>query len=329
MRGKMSGLLDGLRGGDSSPEMKSTAKLLKKSKTTSDGEGVSVTRPRTDTLGGKLLDISATSRNRALRAEALELDFQSLPSPPRASPLAPALLVTIPLMPTILPSPRAAPKTREAPAAHLMTTTLSPHPRSRFQSRPVDNTSLDTTKGSRTAGSNNLSPASTPISTVRSASAPAPASASTRRRNEYTSTFVTVPHDPPAPTTMYWSRTPFGGRPFKGIRAHSTTLVGSDIWLFGGCDIRGTCSNQVWKYDTDTYHWIKPKCFGDLPPPTRAHSSTAYDKRLLIFGGGTQAQYYDTTYLLDTRAYSSCFLSFRLIFSRFSLVPANFLSIFK
>lgn len=35
----------------------------------------------------------------------------------------------------------------------------------------------------------------------------------------------------------------------KGMRAHSATVVGSDVWCFGGCDIRGNCFKDVWKFD--------------------------------------------------------------------------------
>lgn len=42
------------------------------------------------------------------------------------------------------------------------------------------------------------------------------------------------------------------------------------------------------------------KCSGEIPPPTRAHTSTAYDKRLFIFGGGDAASYFNETYILDT-----------------------------
>lgn len=46
--------------------------------------------------------------------------------------------------------------------------------------------------------------------------------------------------------------------------------------------------------------WTHPDTVGDLPPPCRAHTTTLYDRKLLIFGGGLASIYYDAVYLLDT-----------------------------
>lgn len=54
---------------------------------------------------------------------------------------------------------------------------------------------------------------------------------------------------PPASSHLYWSKTPVGGRVPKGIRAHTATLVDGVIWCFGGCDARGVCFKEVWKFD--------------------------------------------------------------------------------
>lgn len=54
-------------------------------------------------------------------------------------------------------------------------------------------------------------------------------------------------------TAMYWSVTPVSGRILKGMRAHSAVVVNSDIWVFGGCDIKGACFRDVWKMDGGWY----------------------------------------------------------------------------
>ncbi len=46
--------------------------------------------------------------------------------------------------------------------------------------------------------------------------------------------------------------------------------------------------------------WTHPDTVGEQPPPCRAHTSTLYDKKLLIYGGGLGSVYYDTVYILDT-----------------------------
>lgn len=86
-------------------------------------------------------------------------------------------------------------------------------------------------------------PNATPIT-----SRPPTAPVSSSRRAEPRLPSARVASAPP--TAMYWSRTPSGGRPPKGLRAHTATVVGSDMWVVGGCDIRGTCFKDVWKFDT-------------------------------------------------------------------------------
>ncbi|KAI5479159.1 hypothetical protein MNV49_004019 [Pseudohyphozyma bogoriensis] len=99
---------------------------------------------------------------------------------------------------------------------------------------------------------------------------------------------------------MYWSKTPVAGRLPRGMRAHTATTVGEDIWVIGGCDIRGVCYKDVWRLDADSFTWTKPRVIGDIPPVTRAHTATLVDKRLFIFGGGDGPTYYNDTYFFDT-----------------------------
>lgn len=105
---------------------------------------------------------------------------------------------------------------------------------------------------------------------------------------------------------MYWSKMPAGGRLMKGMRAHSATVVGSDVWCFGGCDIRGNCFKDVWKFDVDAFNWTKPKVIGECPPITRAHTAVLVDKRIFIIGGGDGPTYYNETYYFDTVSLTWC-----------------------
>lgn len=50
----------------------------------------------------------------------------------------------------------------------------------------------------------------------------------------------------------------------------------------------------------ETLSWSKPKVSGDIPPPLRAHSAIAFDKRIFIFGGGEGPSYYNDLYYFDT-----------------------------
>ncbi|KAI1638711.1 hypothetical protein F4809DRAFT_598665 [Biscogniauxia mediterranea] len=105
---------------------------------------------------------------------------------------------------------------------------------------------------------------------------------------------------PAAPSSgMYWSRAPVSGVSHTPLRAHTTTLIGSNIFVFGGCDSR-TCFNELYVLDADSFHWSSPHVVGETPVPLRAMTCTAVGKKLVIFGGGDGPAYYNDVYVLDT-----------------------------
>ncbi|KAI1364376.1 galactose oxidase [Xylaria arbuscula] len=104
----------------------------------------------------------------------------------------------------------------------------------------------------------------------------------------------------PAPSSgMYWSRAPVSGTSHKPVRAHTTTLVGNSVYVFGGCDSRA-CFNDLYILDADSFHWSMPPVTGDIPIPLRAMTCTAVGKKLVVFGGGDGPAYYNDVYVLDT-----------------------------
>lgn len=110
----------------------------------------------------------------------------------------------------------------------------------------------------------------------------------------------TAPDVPAAPSSgMYWSRAPVSGAGHTALRAHTTTLIGSNIYIFGGCDSRA-CFNELYVLDADSWHWSCPHVVGDIPVPLRAMTCTAVGKKLVIFGGGDGPAYYNDVYVLDT-----------------------------
>ncbi|EON98549.1 putative rab9 effector protein with kelch motifs protein [Phaeoacremonium minimum UCRPA7] len=110
----------------------------------------------------------------------------------------------------------------------------------------------------------------------------------------------TAPDVPAAPSSgMYWSRAPVSGHPHTALRAHTTTLVGSSVYVFGGCDSRA-CFNELYVLDADAFYWTAPHVVGDVPVPLRAMTCTAVGKKLVIFGGGDGPAYYNDVYVLDT-----------------------------
>ncbi|CAG8980470.1 hypothetical protein HYALB_00012382 [Hymenoscyphus albidus] len=110
----------------------------------------------------------------------------------------------------------------------------------------------------------------------------------------------TAPDVQPAPASgMYWSRAPVSGAPHTALRAHTSTLVGSNIYIFGGCDSR-SCFNELYVLDADAFYFSSPFVCGDIPVPLRAMTCTAVGKKLVVFGGGDGPAYYNDVYVLDT-----------------------------
>ncbi|KAK8103830.1 galactose oxidase [Apiospora kogelbergensis] len=101
---------------------------------------------------------------------------------------------------------------------------------------------------------------------------------------------------------MYWSRAPVSGAAHTPLRAHTTTLVGSNVYVFGGCDSRA-CFNELYVLDADSFHWSSPHVVGDIPVPLRAMTCTAVGKKLVIFGGGDGPAYYND---VPRRAHTAC-----------------------
>lgn len=130
-------------------------------------------------------------------------------------------------------------------------------------------------------------------------------SAASRIRGHYTA-FPPLPDPKTAPDVpvspasgMYWSKAPASGAPHPSLRAHTTTLIGSNVYVFGGCDSR-TCFNDLYVFDADSFYWSVPHVVGDIPVPLRAMTCTAVGKKLVVFGGGDGPEYYNDVYVLDT-----------------------------
>ncbi|KAG6213716.1 hypothetical protein E4U50_001014 [Claviceps purpurea] len=105
--------------------------------------------------------------------------------------------------------------------------------------------------------------------------------------------------EPAPPSGMYWSKAFVSGAPHSNLRAHTTTLVGSNIYIFGGCDAK-TCFNTLYVLDADAFYWSVPHVVGEYPLPLRAMTCTAVGRKLVVFGGGDGPDYYNDVYVLDT-----------------------------
>ncbi|KAI8913047.1 hypothetical protein DFJ77DRAFT_466593 [Powellomyces hirtus] len=104
---------------------------------------------------------------------------------------------------------------------------------------------------------------------------------------------------------MHWSRIPLKGSATPPpLRAHTTTVVGSRLFVFAGCDA-SLCYADLYVLDTETLWWSKPKTHGTPPLPCRAHSASLIHSRyLVVFGGGDGPNYYNSLHVLDTATFT-------------------------
>jgi hypothetical protein len=58
--------------------------------------------------------------------------------------------------------------------------------------------------------------------------------------------------------------------------------------------------NGLLSTHSETFQWSHPETLGQIPPPTRAHTATLVDRKLVIYGGGERGNYYKDVFVLDT-----------------------------
>ncbi|EFJ04615.1 hypothetical protein SELMODRAFT_449347 [Selaginella moellendorffii] len=90
--------------------------------------------------------------------------------------------------------------------------------------------------------------------------------------------------------------------------SHSSTAVGSKLYVFGGTD--GTSPlDDLFVLDTATNTWGKPDVFGDVPAPREGHSASLIGDNLFVFGGcgkssdPSEEEYYNDLHVLNTNTF--------------------------
>jgi len=83
--------------------------------------------------------------------------------------------------------------------------------------------------------------------------------------------------------TMHWTKPQTSGLTPSPRRAHSATVVGTSIYIFGGGDGKNPL-NDLLVLDTEKLHWstITPR---DPPQPGGYHTALTYGNSIHIFGG--------------------------------------------
>jgi N-acetylneuraminic acid mutarotase len=100
--------------------------------------------------------------------------------------------------------------------------------------------------------------------------------------------------------TMYWYKPSTSGIKPDFFRAHSATLVDNNkIFIFGGGD-GSNYFDQLYIFDTTTFHWTKPEVKGISPGQRRAHTTCLIGKKIYLIGGGDGNKALNDTFVLDT-----------------------------
>jgi len=99
--------------------------------------------------------------------------------------------------------------------------------------------------------------------------------------------------------TLLWCSLDHTGDVPSQRGAHSASLVGEKIYLFGG-GFGKALFGSVHVLDTKTMHWTQPKIQGTSPCARRGHASAVVDSTIYIFGGGDGKTILNDCYALNT-----------------------------
>ncbi|KAI8972714.1 hypothetical protein BDB01DRAFT_808953 [Pilobolus umbonatus] len=83
--------------------------------------------------------------------------------------------------------------------------------------------------------------------------------------------------------------------------AHSTTQVGSYVFVIGGHD-GSRYSNEVLLFNLVTMGWESRKIYGGAPTPRGYHTCVLHDSRLYVLGGYDGRNVFDDLYILELSA---------------------------
>jgi N-acetylneuraminic acid mutarotase len=81
--------------------------------------------------------------------------------------------------------------------------------------------------------------------------------------------------------------------------SHSTTCIGSQLFVFGGSDGR-KFNNELWSFDLLSKTWTMRMCAGNAPSVRGYHTSVFHDARLWVFGGmDTEVEAFSDVHVLE------------------------------
>ena len=57
------------------------------------------------------------------------------------------------------------------------------------------------------------------------------------------------------------------------------------FFIFGGLNNNNVTLNDMWKFDLETFTWMKIQQHGTIPLPRCGHSFNYHDEKIILFGG--------------------------------------------
>ena len=98
-----------------------------------------------------------------------------------------------------------------------------------------------------------------------------------------------------------WTVPTVSGTPPAALVGHTSTLIGTELFVFGGSDGKQD-GNELHMFDTETLSWSLPSLEGQPPMARVGHSGSAVGAtKIYYFGGyGVRLGYVSDTYVLDT-----------------------------
>ncbi len=101
-------------------------------------------------------------------------------------------------------------------------------------------------------------------------------------------------------TTRTWSLVePMGDACPPPRYAHTTTMVGRQLLVFGGCGADTQALNDLWIFDLETLTWICPALSGVPPEPRSYHTASLIGDKILFFGGKKGKVWHNDLVMLD------------------------------
>ncbi|KAG0568578.1 hypothetical protein M758_6G027400 [Ceratodon purpureus] len=100
--------------------------------------------------------------------------------------------------------------------------------------------------------------------------------------------------------SLSWTKLEVFGEAPVSRGGQSVTLIGSQLYMFGGEDSKRRVLNDLNILDLESMTWETVVASGVCPSPRAEHVATAYcDKYIFIFGGGSHSDCYNDLHVLD------------------------------